>query len=201
MGEDAAPGADQDQGEERSRKTRTSSSGRKELSKIESTRRRRPCNVLTGELLLFVYLFVRCLFFFFFFPVVWVSDSFNITNALVLKIVLPQLLEQVVNCKDVVAQQYLLECITQVFPDEFHLQTLETVLSTLPNVQPNVDITAAISGMIERLSNFVSRSHSNLPQDIPVFDIFYNHSVTMIEVCIIGASMFLTCLFFRSDPI
>lgn len=40
-----------------------------------------------------------------------------------------QNLEQVVNCKDELAQYYLMECIIQVFPDEYHLQTLETLLA------------------------------------------------------------------------
>ena len=31
---------------------------------------------------------------------------------------LPQVLEQVVNCKDAIAQQYLMECVIQVFPVE-----------------------------------------------------------------------------------
>ncbi|KAG2313396.1 hypothetical protein Bca52824_024953 [Brassica carinata] len=35
----------------------------------------------------------------------------------------------VVNCKDELAQYYLMECIIQVFPDEYHLQTLETLLA------------------------------------------------------------------------
>ena len=38
--------------------------------------------------------------------------------------VLPQILEQVVNCKDSIAQQYLMECVAQVFPVEFHVPTL-----------------------------------------------------------------------------
>ena len=38
--------------------------------------------------------------------------------------VLPQILEQVVNCKDAIAQQYLMECLAQVFPVEFHIPTL-----------------------------------------------------------------------------
>ncbi|MCI18747.1 vacuolar protein sorting-associated protein 35B-like, partial [Trifolium medium] len=46
--------------------------------------------------------------------------------------VLPSVLEQVVNCKDELAQFYLMECIIQVFPDEYHLQTLETLLGACP---------------------------------------------------------------------
>jgi vacuolar protein sorting-associated protein 35 len=33
-------------------------------------------------------------------------------------IVLPRVLEQVVNCKDEFAQYYLMHCIIQVFPDD-----------------------------------------------------------------------------------
>lgn len=42
---------------------------------------------------------------------------------------------QVVNCKDDLAQYYLMECIIQVFPDDYHLQTLETLLSACPQLQ------------------------------------------------------------------
>ncbi|CAN6314849.1 unnamed protein product [Urochloa humidicola] len=49
--------------------------------------------------------------------------------------VLPRILEQVVNCKDDLAQFYLMDCIIQVFPDEYHLQTLETLLSAFPQLQ------------------------------------------------------------------
>lgn len=42
---------------------------------------------------------------------------------------------QIVNCKDEIAQYYLMDCIIQVFPDDFHLQTLETLLSACPQLQ------------------------------------------------------------------
>lgn len=45
------------------------------------------------------------------------------------------LLWQVVNCKDELAQYYLMDCLIQVFPDEYHLQTLETLLSAFPQLQ------------------------------------------------------------------
>ncbi|KAJ6405935.1 hypothetical protein OIU84_013829 [Salix udensis] len=51
--------------------------------------------------------------------------------------VLPRVLEQAVNCKDELAQYYLLDCIIQVFPDEYHLQTLETLLRGLPPASAN----------------------------------------------------------------
>jgi len=42
---------------------------------------------------------------------------------------------QVVNCKDELAQYYLMDCIIQVFPDEYHLQTLDVLLGAFPQLQ------------------------------------------------------------------
>jgi vacuolar protein sorting-associated protein 35 len=72
--------------------------------------------------------------------------------------VLPRILEQVVNCKDDLAQFYLMDCIIQVFPDEYHLQTLETLLSAFPQLQPSVDIKTVLSQLMDRLSNYAASS-------------------------------------------
>ncbi|KAG1347523.1 vacuolar protein sorting-associated protein 35B [Cocos nucifera] len=64
--------------------------------------------------------------------------------------VLPRILEQVVNCKDELAQYYLMDCMIQVFPDEYHLQTLETLLSAFPQLQPTVDIKTVLSQLMDR---------------------------------------------------
>jgi vacuolar protein sorting-associated protein 35 len=71
--------------------------------------------------------------------------------------ILPPLLEQVVQCKDVLAQEYLLEVITQVFPDEFHLHTLDQFLSACARLHPSVNIKAIVIGMMDRLSAFAKR--------------------------------------------
>ncbi|PWZ57139.1 Vacuolar protein sorting-associated protein 35B [Zea mays] len=72
--------------------------------------------------------------------------------------VLPRILEQVVNCKDDLAQFYLMDCIIQVFPDEYHLQTLETLLNAFPQLQPSVDIKTVLSQLMDRLSNYAASS-------------------------------------------
>ncbi|QHN84220.1 Vacuolar protein sorting-associated proteinB [Arachis hypogaea] len=41
----------------------------------------------------------------------------------------------VVNFKDELAQFYLMDCIIQVFPDEYHLQTLDVLLGACPLLQ------------------------------------------------------------------
>ncbi|WOL15216.1 hypothetical protein Cni_G23997 [Canna indica] len=82
--------------------------------------------------------------------------------------VLPRVLEQVVNCKDDLAQHYLMDCIIQVFPDEYHLQTLETLLSAFPQLQPTVDIKTVLSQLMERLSNYAASSTEVLPEFLQV---------------------------------
>ncbi|KAL5752452.1 hypothetical protein ACOSQ2_022959 [Xanthoceras sorbifolium] len=82
--------------------------------------------------------------------------------------VLPRVLEQVVNCKDDIAQYYLMDCIIQVFPDEYHLQTLEILLDAFPQLQPSVDIKTVLSRLMERLSNYAASSAEVLPEFLQV---------------------------------
>lgn len=51
---------------------------------------------------------------------------------------------QVVNCKDEIAQLYLMECIIQVFPDEYHLQTLDVLLGACPQLQVGINTITSI---------------------------------------------------------
>ncbi|XP_019175131.1 PREDICTED: vacuolar protein sorting-associated protein 35B-like [Ipomoea nil] len=82
--------------------------------------------------------------------------------------VLPRVLEQVVNCKDELAQYYLMDCIIQVFPDEYHLQTLEILLGACPQLQPTVDIKTVLSRLMDRLSNYAASSPEILPDFLQV---------------------------------
>ncbi|GKV41426.1 hypothetical protein SLEP1_g48963 [Rubroshorea leprosula] len=84
------------------------------------------------------------------------------------EIVLPRVLEQVVNCKDELAQYYLMDCIIQVFPDEYHLQTLDVLLGACPQLQPSVDIKTVLSRLMERLSNYAASNTDVLPEFLQV---------------------------------
>ncbi|XP_010539841.1 PREDICTED: vacuolar protein sorting-associated protein 35B [Tarenaya hassleriana] len=82
--------------------------------------------------------------------------------------VLPKVLEQVVNCKDELAQYYLMECIIQVFPDEYHLQTLETLLGACTQLMPTVDTKIVLTQLMDRLSNYAASSPDVLPEFLQV---------------------------------
>ncbi|KZM28400.1 retromer complex subunit Vps35 [Ascochyta rabiei] len=73
------------------------------------------------------------------------------------KKILNPLLEQIVQCRDVLAQEYLLEVVTQVFPDEFHLHTLDQFLSAVARLNPHVNVKSIVVGLMDRLSSYAQR--------------------------------------------
>ncbi|OIW11121.1 hypothetical protein TanjilG_22928 [Lupinus angustifolius] len=83
-------------------------------------------------------------------------------------VVLPRVLEQVVNCKDELALFYLMDCIIQVFPDEYHLETLDVFLGAYPQLQSSVDIKTVMSQLMQRLSNYAASSAEVLPEFLQV---------------------------------
>lgn len=75
--------------------------------------------------------------------------------------ILPSVLEQVVNCKDVIAQEYLMEVVIQVFTDDFHLHTLGPFLGACANLHPRVNIKNIVIALIDRLASFAAREAEN----------------------------------------
>jgi len=66
--------------------------------------------------------------------------------------VLPKLLENVVNCKDTLAQSYLMDCIIQVFPNSFHFATLEPILDTCTQLRNKVNVRSILELYMDRLA-------------------------------------------------
>ena len=103
------------------------------------------------------------------------SNMEGIDSSLYKTDVLPRILEQVVSCKDTIAQQYLIECIIQVFPDEFHLATLEDLLGTTGQLQAGVDIKAILVALMNRLAAFAKNEPGAIPADVDMLGIFQSH--------------------------
>ncbi|RDL42185.1 Vacuolar protein sorting-associated protein 35 [Venustampulla echinocandica] len=79
--------------------------------------------------------------------------------------ILQPLLEQVVQCRDVLAQEYLLEVITQVFPDEYHLHTLDQFLAAVSRLNPHVNIKVIVIALMDRLSSYAARESEAQPSE------------------------------------
>jgi vacuolar protein sorting-associated protein 35 len=72
--------------------------------------------------------------------------------------ILPSLLEEVVSCRDVIAQEYLLDVIIQAFPDEFHLRCLDMYLSAVARLQPTVNVKQIVISLIDRFAGYAARA-------------------------------------------
>ena len=95
------------------------------------------------------------------------------------EVILPRVLEQVSGCKDTMAQSYLMDCLIQVFPDEFHLATLETFLTTCTQLKEKVNIRTILQNMMNRLSNFSDGNADRIPADLKAFTLF-NDCITKV---------------------
>jgi vacuolar protein sorting-associated protein 35 len=108
------------------------------------------------------------------------------------KIILPSILEQVVSCRDAIAQEYLMECIIQVFPDEFHLQTLDPFLKSCAQLQSGVNVKSIIISLIDRLSAYHQRHEKSqpdstsdasvIPIDVQLFDVFSVQIENIVQI-------------------
>ncbi|XP_023014073.1 vacuolar protein sorting 35 [Leptinotarsa decemlineata] len=102
------------------------------------------------------------------------------------KSVLPGILEQVVSCKDAIAQEYLMECIIQVFPDEFHIQTLNPFLKSCAELEADVNVKNIVICLMERLAAFSQRSDAiggegaSILQEVELFEVFSNQVSSII---------------------
>ncbi|AOA66709.1 Endosomal subunit of membrane-associated retromer complex required for retrograde transport [Komagataella phaffii GS115] len=76
--------------------------------------------------------------------------------------ILPKVLEQIVQCKDSLAQEYLLDVIIQVFPDEFHLLTLDDFLQSTLHLSEGFSMNKILVTLINRLIDFQKREPANV---------------------------------------
>uniref|UniRef100_A0A0N5AF59 Vacuolar protein sorting-associated protein 35 n=1 Tax=Syphacia muris TaxID=451379 RepID=A0A0N5AF59_9BILA len=97
------------------------------------------------------------------------------------KTVLPGILEQSVSCKDPISQEYLMECVIQVFPDEYHLATLHEFLNACSELHQGVQIKNVLIALIDRLAIYATSEHGKIPDDIPLFDIFSKQVESVIS--------------------
>lgn len=108
------------------------------------------------------------------------------------KSVLPGILEQVVSCRDAIAQEYLMECIIQVFPDEFHIQTLNPFLKSCAELESGVNVKNIVISMMERLANYSQRTdgvgmtsgndtNQEFPADVQLFEVFSEQISSIIS--------------------
>lgn len=76
--------------------------------------------------------------------------------------IFPIITEQIIQCRDHLAQTYLIDVLIQVFPDEFHFATLDSLLNKVfINLHPLLSKSELISTLIDRFVKY----HESIEHD------------------------------------
>ena len=97
------------------------------------------------------------------------SQLEGVTKAFYAQNVLPKIIDQLIACKDPMAQQYLLDCTVQVFPDDFHLATLQELLTACSMTQKSVDLRPVLINLMNRLRTFLQSTGQSVGDVFPLF--------------------------------
>ncbi|CAG9802427.1 unnamed protein product [Chironomus riparius] len=115
------------------------------------------------------------------------SQLDSVNTEIYQRTILPRILEQVISCRDAIAQEYLMDCIIQVFPDEFHLQTLDLFLKSCTRLQSEVNVKSILISLINRLAAYHQRNEELradwvVPIKIHLFDVFSHQIAVIVRV-------------------
>jgi len=72
--------------------------------------------------------------------------------------ILPKLTEILLESRDSLSQQYIMECVIQAFPDEYNIQCMEEILKTATQLDENVDVKTLFIILMEKLARYVSEN-------------------------------------------
>ena len=74
------------------------------------------------------------------------------------KKVLPKIIEILLESKDSLSQQYLLECVVHAFPDEHNIACMNLLLETCSKLQSNVDVKSIFISLMQKLAKYVENA-------------------------------------------
>jgi len=85
-----------------------------------------------------------------------ISQLEGVTSQIYGEHILPRVLDHVVVVGDPLSQAYLMDCLVQVFPDEYHIETLPILLNVCPRLRDKVNIRTILQGLMDRLANYLA---------------------------------------------
>lgn len=94
--------------------------------------------------------------------------------------ILSKILDEVIACKDTLAQTYLMDCIIHVFPDDFHIATLEMFLQTCTALKEKVNVRAILETLMKRFTHHFS-NNGHIPPTVQAFKLFNDCISSIIE--------------------
>jgi vacuolar protein sorting-associated protein 35 len=108
--------------------------------------------------------------------IVRLSSLEGITLEAYTNVVLPRSLEVILSSKDAIAQQYLMDCMIQAFPDNYHLHNLNALLETTTQLQPSVEIKGIFINLLNRISDYAGETDLEIVQSVDIFKLIKVHT-------------------------
>ena len=84
------------------------------------------------------------------------SQLEGVTSKIYGESILPRILEHIVLEGDPLSQAYLMDCLVQAFPDEYHIETMPILLGVCPRLRDKVNIRTILLGLMDRLANYLA---------------------------------------------
>ena len=84
------------------------------------------------------------------------SQLESVTSKVYGDYILPQVLEHIVFFGDPLSQAYIMDCLVQAFPDEYHIETMPIILNVCPRLRDKVNIRTILQGLMDRLANYLA---------------------------------------------
>ena len=82
------------------------------------------------------------------------SSLESLTKEIYEEQILPKLLKIILDSKDVLCQQYLIECILHSFPNNYNIKCIEQILETMTKLEDGVDICELFINMMDKIGNY-----------------------------------------------
>ncbi len=99
--------------------------------------------------------------------------------------ILNKMISILLDSKDQLSQQYLMECIIHAFPDEYNIHCMDTILSTCTKLVPTVDVKGLFIALMEKLAKFVGDSSKDQKEILEsaekIFDLLKTNIDKIIE--------------------
>ena len=93
--------------------------------------------------------------------IIRLSDLNHITLDKYKNEILPKLISIVLESKDILSQQYLIECIIHAFSENFNISCMNILLDTITKSISGVDVKGLYINLMEKLAKFINLNNSD----------------------------------------
>jgi len=102
------------------------------------------------------------------------SSLESLTQEIYEQQILPKLLKIIIDSKDVLSQQYLMECIIHSFPNSYNIKCMEMILDTMTQLVEGVDISVLFMELMGKIGKYFGeniKKNDNAINDYELYDI------------------------------